>query len=161
MMCYAIIKHKKFLVYQLFYQCKLSIILKDQKIYDCIQQIINRRRFFILAGTKREGIMEAVRQMKILNLKKRIQYEYKMRLKGRRMIISGMKRNQRRKLLLSRICWHTICPSHRYVRSQSSMKTMWKRSGKNVIVKKAKILFCKCKSRSIHLKTDTYYQFVR
>ncbi len=37
--------------------------------------------------------MEAVRQMKILNLKKRIQYEYKMRLKGRRMIISGMKRN--------------------------------------------------------------------
>lgn len=39
---------------------------------------------FILAGTKREGIMEAVREMKIFNLRKRIRYEYEMRLKEKR-----------------------------------------------------------------------------
>lgn len=38
----------------------------------------------ILAGTKSEGIMEAVREMKILNLRKRIRYEYEMRLKAKR-----------------------------------------------------------------------------
>lgn len=38
----------------------------------------------ILAGTKSEGIMEAISQMKLLNLKKRIRYEYEMRLKAKR-----------------------------------------------------------------------------
>lgn len=38
----------------------------------------------ILSKTKNEGIMEAVREMKILNLRKRIRYEYKMWLKARR-----------------------------------------------------------------------------
>lgn len=35
-------------------------------------------------GTKSEGIMEAISQMKLLNLKKRIRYEYEMRLKAKR-----------------------------------------------------------------------------
>ncbi len=38
----------------------------------------------ILAGIKSEGIMEAISQMKLLNLKKRIRYEYEMRLKAKR-----------------------------------------------------------------------------
>lgn len=38
----------------------------------------------ILSKTKNEGIMEAVREMKILNLRKRIRYEYKLWLKARR-----------------------------------------------------------------------------
>lgn len=38
----------------------------------------------ILSKTKNEGIMEAVREMKILNLRKRIRYEYEMWLKARR-----------------------------------------------------------------------------
>lgn len=38
----------------------------------------------ILSKTKNEGIMEAVQEMKILNLRKRIRYEYKMWLKAKR-----------------------------------------------------------------------------
>ncbi len=38
----------------------------------------------ILANTKSKGIMEAVREIRILNLRKRIQYEYRMWQKAKR-----------------------------------------------------------------------------
>ncbi len=38
----------------------------------------------ILANTKSKGIMEAVREIRILNLRKRIRYEYRMWLKAKR-----------------------------------------------------------------------------
>ncbi len=68
--CYSGTEHTNFLIYQLFYQC---INAETEGELD-----------MILASTKSKGIMKAVREIRILNLRKRIRYEYRMWQKAKR-----------------------------------------------------------------------------